>query len=768
MSDESSLTGEALPVAKTCISNDNTPFSLKTRGKRNCLFAGCTVLETQPDPGEKVVALVLATGALTSKGKLIRDMLYPLPIMFVFLEHLKIVFPILFVWGVVMLVLSIIILDAADIDSWFYGMFTISQILSPLLPAVLVMGQSISASRLAKKGIMCVDLQRTTLAGKVKVFCFDKTGTLTKEGLEYIGAVNAESLSKIQPDFSLLKGQMKYAMQSCHSLSMVDGKFVGNFVDIEMFRATKSSLDSTTPSIVIPHSNGSTLKILKRFEFIHSHAYMSVVCQDMNTNKTYVFLKGSAEKIVELADCPSGFLSAASKYSRDGCYIVAVAYKELSTTNDIHDLSRAEIESGCSLSGMLLFRNELKSDTKSALEELRNGGTRLVMITGDHPMTAVHIGIESGMIPSGIEIIFSDVVEEEVLFTNLSTNEQFNINRAERILETYGNIELVVTGAAFRALNRKMWLQSRLQDCRIFARMSPDEKQECVQMHMKDYITGMCGDGGNDAGALKTAHTGIALSDQESQVVAHFSSSNRSIYSCVELLRECRCSLDTSFAAYKYLLIYGHTTAIVGLIQYAFKVNMSQATWIFIDGSTVPISWALTNAQPAKQLIGARPTARLLGAETIFSVLGPITLNLLVILFVVLIIQPAGFYKCNPFDGSHVDLRKWWELADNYIGSITAILTMYQMIHAALAYNIGSKYRQGGFKNLIFMAIYAFFFLLISLILLLDPNSLGCTFRINCGTPAALQSLGYNVPYNAPEKFYSKTGHNVSFNTLIL
>jgi cation-transporting ATPase 13A3/4/5 len=54
-------------------------------------------------------------------------------------------------------------------------MFTISQILSPLLPAVLVIGQAIAAERLAKKGIMCVDLQRITLAGKVKVFCFDKT-----------------------------------------------------------------------------------------------------------------------------------------------------------------------------------------------------------------------------------------------------------------------------------------------------------------------------------------------------------------------------------------------------------------------------------------------------------------------------------------------------------------------------------------------------------------------------------------------------------------
>jgi E1-E2 ATPase len=164
--DESSLTGEALPIAKINISNESSEFSIEAQGKRTCLFAGCHILEVQREKTcDPVTALVLATGAGTSKGRLVKDMLYASPIMFVFAEHLKIVFPLLFVWGMVMLIASIMILKSNDIDSWFYGMFTISQILSPLLPAVLVIGQSVSARRLAAKGIMCVDLQRITLAG---------------------------------------------------------------------------------------------------------------------------------------------------------------------------------------------------------------------------------------------------------------------------------------------------------------------------------------------------------------------------------------------------------------------------------------------------------------------------------------------------------------------------------------------------------------------------------------------------------------------------
>jgi P-type E1-E2 ATPase len=90
-------------------------------------------------------------------------------------------------------------------DAWFYGMFSLSQILSPLLPAVLVIGQSQACNRLLKKGILCVDLKRITIAGKVKVFCFDKTGTLTKEGLNFLGVQPSSNLNGFAPTFAPLE-----------------------------------------------------------------------------------------------------------------------------------------------------------------------------------------------------------------------------------------------------------------------------------------------------------------------------------------------------------------------------------------------------------------------------------------------------------------------------------------------------------------------------------------------------------------------------------
>jgi magnesium-transporting ATPase (P-type) len=57
-----------------------------------------------------VIAIVTSTGANTSKGKLVKDILFPSPISFVFDEHLKLVVPILILWGFIMLILSAVIL----------------------------------------------------------------------------------------------------------------------------------------------------------------------------------------------------------------------------------------------------------------------------------------------------------------------------------------------------------------------------------------------------------------------------------------------------------------------------------------------------------------------------------------------------------------------------------------------------------------------------------------------------------------------------------
>ena len=73
------------------------------------------------------------------------------------------------------------------------------------------------------------------------------------------------------------------------------------------------------------------------------------------------------------------------------------------------------------------------------------------------------------------------------------------------------------------------------------------------------------GDGGNDCGALKAAHVGIALSDAEASVVAPFTSLDKTISSVTEVLREGRCALASALASYKFMIMVSYYTCLHGL-----------------------------------------------------------------------------------------------------------------------------------------------------------------------------------------------------------
>jgi cation-transporting ATPase 13A3/4/5 len=176
--------------------------------------------------------MITNIGARTAKGTLIRGMLFPSSYRFTFTEHLKVVFALLILWGIVLLFTGIAILESS-VESWFFGMSTISQVLSPLLPTVLSIGQAVAGERLRKKKIACWDLNRITIAGKVRFFCFDKTGkldflkllgTLTKDHIEFIGAQGIDIENKYEDPqmlFDSFSDSMKHIMLTCHTLSTV-------------------------------------------------------------------------------------------------------------------------------------------------------------------------------------------------------------------------------------------------------------------------------------------------------------------------------------------------------------------------------------------------------------------------------------------------------------------------------------------------------------------------------------------------------------------
>ncbi|ORX48327.1 hypothetical protein DM01DRAFT_1292119, partial [Hesseltinella vesiculosa] len=803
--DESSLTGEPLPIRKFPVRMDDDTEYDRSSGtsKMATIFAGTTICQVQPTTTDgKCLALVTHTGTGTDKGKLIKKILFPTRVSFIFDEQLKIVILILLCCSLIVLGLAIW-LYATGTSAWFYAMFAICQLISPLLPAALVVGQSVAAGRLRDKQIYCVDLPRILMAGKVQIFCFDKTGTLTKEGLEFYGAqpvTDNNKMGMMHETVADTPKLMQISMATCHSVTVLHDQWIGNPVDIEMFKASKWTLkkaaqdekeaqegyvDTLLPPQETPTVSASLqpVHVIKRFEFVHARMSMSVAVLDTATNKVHVFVKGAYEKIREISlpgSIPSDYDQVTSDMARHGCYVLAVSHREIDL-DQIGGLAafkqwdRETMEQQVSLMGLLLFKNQLKPDTAENIAKLKQGATRTVMITGDTALTGVFIGRQCGMTKPHAKILLGDLVTDpneksgiagpRVKWTDVDEPETFADVDVDQYLRNKDHtpVELAVTGKAFDWLVDHDMMRQYLLDTRVFARMTPHGKVQCIKLHMERGITAMTGDGGNDCGALRAAHVGIAMSDAEASIVSPFSTSNRSVKSCVELIRQGRAALATSITGYKYLILYGQVMMMLKIFTFYFSISMSQNIWIAVDVFiTVLLTIAVSQSKAASELTPHRPTAQILGPQILSSAIGVVILNwtFLIAGYGMLFQQP--FFRCNEFDSSAVDISKWWLLADNYEGELLSLVCVFQFINNAAIQNWGYYFRKPFYRNYMLVFLFALYFAIASYWALADPNRFGCLFRFQCGTKEVLENVLHypNIDFYI-EDYNTPLGHNV-------
>ncbi|KAI9255357.1 hypothetical protein EDC94DRAFT_617434 [Helicostylum pulchrum] len=785
---ESALTGEAMPIRKFPLPDDDNVYDIDGVGKSNTLYAGTLISQVIPaiDQSEKrVYAVVVRTGISSEKGMLIHKILFPSPVSFIFDQHIKIAICILLIWGGITFGLTLYLMGRGNITSWYYGIFIISQIFSPLLPAAFTINQSVCAARLRKKQIICIDLARINLAGKVRIFCFDKTGTLTREGLEFFGSVAAtqnQFQERIQDPLSM-DPTLAMGIATCHAVTKVGDQLIGNPVDIESFNAmhweiispvSPDYLDSLMPPTGFKHTT-YPVHVIRRCEFIHAHASQSVVILDPTDNHVHVFLKGSFEKVKLLSttgSIPANYDLVSSDYAQQGCYVLALAHRDIGeiekdvTIEQVKNMSRVELEVGCNFVGFVLFRNMLKEDTADAISQLKEGDIRTVMITGDTALTGIYIARQCGMIDPGQDIFLGDLVHNQMVWRNINTGNEINdintVLNEDTCPDYKKRIELALTGCAFEFLVTQNLIRPYLLYTRVFARMTPNDKVKCVQLHMEKGVTAMCGDGGNDCGALRAAHVGMALSEAEASMVSPFSTGKRTIMQCVELLKQGRAALATSFANYKFLILYGEIMCAWELTMFYFSVIAPQSIWITIDGFiTTSMTFAITQASPANRLAPARPTAKPLGLYTLASCCGVIFINFLFAITSIVWLFQQDWFICNEFDSTSIDTAKWWLLGDNYESEIISLVVLFQFFNSAAIVNFGTSFRQSWWRNYILVFFYCCFFVHVSFLILADPNPYSCIFRINCGSSEILVELGYPKPNWDIPIYNSPFGHNV-------
>lgn len=146
--------------------------------------------------------------------------------------------------------------------------------------------------------------------------------------------------------------------------------------------------------MIVNKSGSFRLKLLHRFPFSSELKRMStVVCMDhLRPALSYMsFVKGAPEEIVlRLKHVPSNYHSVYQKYSFKGFRVLALAFKELHNV-EIGAWKRADCEEDLEFGGFLVLSSPLKRDSISVIKQLIDSSHKIVMITGDHALTACQV-----------------------------------------------------------------------------------------------------------------------------------------------------------------------------------------------------------------------------------------------------------------------------------------------------------------------------------------------------------------------------------------
>ncbi len=198
---------------------------------------------------------------------------------------------------------------------------------------------------------------------------------------------------------------------------------------------------------------------------------------------------------------------------------------------------------------------------------------------GDNVLTGIYIAKKAGLIGQDEDVVIGNSVQDGVIEW---------VNAAD---DSPSSMPVVSESLA---LTGEVWQHLLLSDpntaltlaphTKVFGRCTPNDKVSIVSHFVAQGQTSLfCGDGGNDCGALKAAHVGIALSDAEASVVAPFTSLDKTITSVLDVLKEGRCALASALAAYKYMIMYGQVESINQVANAYLSITFTE--WVSLYAS---------------------------------------------------------------------------------------------------------------------------------------------------------------------------------------
>ncbi|NLW91301.1 MAG: cation-translocating P-type ATPase [Syntrophomonadaceae bacterium] len=492
--DESSLTGESLPVNKDHRVIYTSEIMLAERS--NMAFMGTTITRGRG------CGVIVATGMDTVMGNIAamiqeeKQQMTPLQVR---LDQLG-KYLIIICLSVCAMVAGLGIYRGEAVMTMFMAGISLAVAAIPEgLPAIVTVVLALGVQRMAGKNAIVRRLSAVETLGCTTVICSDKTGTLTQNQMKVKRMATMGGLVETRSDEikgnSLIyrNSRMVKALNDPESnmLLTIAGN-CNNAVGEKTAGRTVYSGDPTEIALQTFALNGAAVfkgKRVKEIPFDSERKLMSVMVE--NNGEYLLLVKGAPE--VVMASCSAllkgekverfqerdreYFAELQARWGKEALRVLGFAYRYL-TPAQATELSDDNLESDLILVGICGMIDPPRPGVAGSVQECLRAGITPVMITGDHPLTAGAIAREIG----------------------LSSSEE------------------VISGALIDEMSDKE-LYDKAMRSRIFARVSPQHKNRIVKvLQGRNQVVAMTGDGVNDAPALKSADIGVAMGKSGTEV----------------------------------------------------------------------------------------------------------------------------------------------------------------------------------------------------------------------------------------------------------
>lgn len=484
--DESILTGESLPVEKTTEAIERG--NLISGDQINMAFMGTMVVTG------RAKGIVVETGPRTILGTIaqkVQDVgITKAPLQVKFDRFANSIAVIVVVAGAVLVILGLWMGESIK-DMFMTAVAAAVAAIPEGLPVVVTIALALSVARMARQNAIIRKLPAVETLGSTTVICSDKTGTLTKNemtvkliydgvhlyeatgtGYDPRGEILAQWLPVAPKDQEPLRDVLRIGLL-CNESQLVEeqGRFVVQGDPTEgalIVSASKAGLEV--------HGEKKDFPQLGMIPFESDRGYMATLHE--HHGKKIIFVKGAPERLIKMCtqcmagdgDIKSKIMDVSDNFAKDGLRVLAMAYKE--ATPETNEIKHSDVESDLIVAGLQGMIDPPRPEAAEAIEGCKQAGIRVVMITGDHAITALAIAKNLG------------VAKEK-----------------DKVL-TGQDLQPMTDEDLFHAVN----------DVNVYARVAPEHKLRIVRQLMKHgEIVAVTGDGVNDAPALKSAHIGVAM-----------------------------------------------------------------------------------------------------------------------------------------------------------------------------------------------------------------------------------------------------------------